>query len=79
MIRIGPFWIAQCTFQSQAACLPRPYEQRKTALEDAVRLDEYVLRWQRWCLAGLESVFRVPMHFGKIRLSLLGPAQGEQL
>lgn len=49
----GPLRPAQQTLQRHEARLHRLYEQRKTAPDCAVRLDEYVTRWRRWVQAGL--------------------------
>ncbi len=37
-------------------------QKRKTAPEGAAVLDAYVLRWQRWCKAGLEGLLGVDAH-----------------
>jgi RNA-directed DNA polymerase len=54
----GPLRLAQRTLQNHATRLHRLYEQQKTAPAGAVRLDEYVTRWKRWCRAGLEGLDR---------------------
>ena len=47
--------VAAKTIEKHAARWHRLYEQqkRKTAPAGAAVLDAYVLRWQRWCKAGL--------------------------
>jgi RNA-directed DNA polymerase len=54
----GPLRLAQRTLQNHATRLHRLYEQQKTAPAGAVRLDEYVTRWKRWCRAGLGRLDR---------------------
>jgi len=51
----GPFRLALRTLQNHATRLHRLYERQKTAPAGAVRLDEYVSRWRRWCRAGLRE------------------------
>lgn len=51
----GPLRLAQQTLQNHAAQCLRLYEQQRTAPEGAARLEEYVVRWQRWCRAGLRE------------------------
>jgi hypothetical protein len=50
--------LAAKTLERHATRWHRLYEQqkRKTAPEGAAVLDAYVLRWQRWCMAGLEGL-----------------------
>jgi hypothetical protein len=49
----GPLRLAHRTLQKHVTRFHRLYEQQKTAPAGAVRLDEYVTRWSRWCRAGL--------------------------
>jgi hypothetical protein len=50
--------LAPKTLERHASRWHRLYEQqkRKTAPEGAAVLDAYVLRWQRWCRAGLDGL-----------------------
>ena len=53
----GPLQLAHQTLQNHAARLHRLYEQQKGAPDQgALRLDEYVSCWRRWCQAGLGGI-----------------------
>jgi hypothetical protein len=47
------------TIKNSLHKLHRLYEQKKTALEGAAILGDYVKRWQRWATAGLDQ-FKLP-------------------
>lgn len=65
------------TLDKHAMLWHRLYEQqkRKTAPESAAVLNAYVLRWQRWCKAGLGGL--LDAFIGAEAATALRPTQGD--
>lgn len=70
----APLRLAARTLEKHAARWHRLYErqQRKAAPAGAAVLDAYVLRWQRWCKAGLGGL----LDLGDGATTPLSPGQG---
>lgn len=68
--------LAPGTLEKHAARWHRLYEQQKckAAPVGAAVLDAYVLRWQRWCRAGLNGL--LAKSTGAMPTTALRPAQG---
>ena len=62
----GPLRLAVQTLQNHATQLLRLYEQQRTAPDGADRLEEYVVRWRRWCRAGLGDGVRLEFGFAPL-------------
>jgi hypothetical protein len=58
----GPLRLAQRTLQKHETRLDRLYEQQKNAPDCALRLDEYVVRWKRWCLGACRPIHDRTFH-----------------